>query len=71
MQGAACRFDEQKMSYRYRCQKCRHCFEKSKPGPVVCNNCGHLYIDWLNFKEVLESLGNYKNEIVKETRNST
>jgi len=45
------------MSCKYRCQKCGHRFEIEKPGPVNCPKCGHLYIDWLNFKEVLRKLG--------------
>lgn len=41
------------MTCKYRCQKCGYRFEKEKPGPVECPKCSHLYIDWLNFKEVL------------------
>jgi len=44
------------MNCQYRCQQCKHEFETEKPGPVTCSKCGHLYIDWLNFKEVIKSL---------------
>lgn len=36
----------------YKCMKCDHYFEKEKPGPTECPNCGHLYVEWLNYKEV-------------------
>lgn len=44
------------MKCKYRCQQCGYEFEEEKPGPVICKKCGHLYIDWLNFKEVIKSL---------------
>ena len=29
--------------------KCKFKF-KGRPGPVQCPTCGHLYIQWLNYK---------------------
>jgi rubrerythrin len=39
---------------KYRCQKCLFYFEHEFPGPTECPKCGHLYVDWLNSKAVLE-----------------
>ena len=44
------------MNCKYRCQQCKYEFEEEKPGQVTCPKCGHLYIDWLNFKAVIKSL---------------
>lgn len=38
---------------KYQCRKCRVLFERDKPGPVICPECGNLYVDWLNFEKVL------------------
>ena len=45
------------MVCKYKCMKCGYYFEKEKPGPTECPNCGHLYVDWLNYVEVLRELG--------------
>jgi hypothetical protein len=37
----------------YRCQRCGCVFHRENPGPVLCENCGHEYVDWLNSIEVL------------------
>ena len=29
------------------------------PGMTECPKCGHIYVDWINWTEVLKSLGNY------------
>jgi len=34
---------------KYKCLKCNYKFE-SNPGPTSCPNCGHLYIEWLNYR---------------------
>ena len=39
------------MEAHLRCQKCGHEW-REKPGPTQCPECGHLYIDWLNFEEM-------------------
>jgi len=46
---------------KYRCGTsdfpgCGHCFERKKPGPIVCTKCGHKYVDWINYKEVFTYL---------------
>jgi hypothetical protein len=44
---------------KYRCQRCGFEFERKRPGMVTCHQCGNLYIDWLNWEEVIASLGHY------------
>ena len=41
---------------KYKCQRCLVYFERNRPGPVTCPNCGYNYIDWLNHIEVLKAL---------------
>jgi len=48
-----------KPNCKYKCQKCYCEFEREKPGPVVCENCGHNYVDWLNSVEVLAYIYNH------------
>lgn len=38
------------MLAKYECFKCKHTWEE-KPKPVVCPECKHLYVHWLNYKE--------------------
>ena len=45
------------MNCKFKCRKCQHEFENEKPGPTQCPKCSHLYVDWLNWKEVLRKLG--------------
>ena len=35
---------------QYKCLKCQYEWE-TEPGPVVCPNCGHLYIKWKNYEK--------------------
>lgn len=49
-----------KVRAKYRCQQCKFYFELDKPGPTRCPRCGFIYVDWLNHKEVLVSLGRWK-----------
>jgi len=39
---------------RFKCMKCGYYFENPIPGPTKCKKCGHLYVEWLNAKEVLD-----------------
>ena len=36
---------------KFLCLKCHFTLYR-KPGPTSCLNCGHLYIKWLNHKEI-------------------
>jgi len=47
----------------YRCQRCQHEFWREKPGLVVCEVCGHKYVDWINSVEVLTYLYNHIPEL--------
>ncbi len=40
----------------YRCQKCHFQFSLTKPQPVDCPKCNHNYVDWINYREVLNWL---------------
>lgn len=40
---------------KYKCLKCNYKW-KGKPGPVICPKCSHVYIKWLNLKEVLDQI---------------
>lgn len=42
--------------------ECGYEFSKENPGQVTCEKCGHFYIDWLNFKEVIKSLNLERNK---------
>lgn len=46
---------------KYRCmnENCKFEFSKKNPGQVTCHKCGSIYVEWLNHKEVIESLGDY------------
>lgn len=43
---------------KYKCQRCFYTFELDSPRQLLCSNCGHNYIDWLNSTEVLAKLHN-------------
>jgi len=38
----------------YECLKCYHRWRK-KPSPTVCKKCGHSYIKWLNYDEIINT----------------
>jgi len=38
---------------KYKCRNCGHEFERPEPGPAECERCDHLYVDWLNWKEIM------------------
>jgi len=40
---------------KYKCMKCKHKWE-GKPGPVICPKCNHIYVKWLNLKEVMDQI---------------
>ena len=42
---------------KLRCMKCDYYWEEERPGQTQCPMCGYLYVDWLNYKEVLRALG--------------
>ena len=46
------------MKPKYKCmnKKCNFEFETKKPMMVVCNVCGSEYVEWVNYKEILEEL---------------
>ena len=46
------------MNCKFKCMKCRCDYETVKAGPTQCPNCGSLYVEWLNWKEVLTELYN-------------
>lgn len=54
-----------KYTHKYRCQNCNRRFdivrrvEKNQSFQTKCIYCGHLYVDWLNWKKYIESLGDY------------
>ncbi len=35
----------------YLCLRCRYVYQDD-PGPTQCPKCGHLYIKWLNYKDL-------------------
>ena len=37
---------------KYECVNCKAHFEVL-PGPVICPECEHLYLKWLNYSEEL------------------
>jgi hypothetical protein len=41
---------------RFKCQNCLKIFTNKVPGPARCAFCGHVYVDWLNYDEVIASL---------------
>jgi ssDNA-binding Zn-finger/Zn-ribbon topoisomerase 1 len=40
----------------YQCQKCNLIW-KAKPGPTNCIQCGHQWVEWLNYDEWYEQSG--------------
>lgn len=53
------------MICKYQCQKCHYSFTFNHSGPVECPMCRNLYIDWINFKEILKYFteeGIYENK---------
>jgi hypothetical protein len=40
----------------YKCQKCDFLFQRDSSGQVVCPKCESNYVDWTNYKEVLNWL---------------
>lgn len=34
----------------YRCMRCKRRWE-GDPGPVVCPQCAHVYVKWVNYEE--------------------
>ena len=43
------------MIAKYKCLKCNYRWE-GIPGPVICPRCSHVYVKWLNLKEVLDQI---------------
>lgn len=43
------------MIAKYKCLKCKHKWE-GKSGPVICPRCSHLYVKWLNHKEIIDQI---------------
>ena len=43
------------MIAKYKCLKCKYRWE-GKPTSVICPKCGHVYIKWLNLKDVLDQI---------------
>lgn len=54
------------MDCEYKCQRCNCKFITKQPGPVTCPQCNYLYIDWLNYKQVLKDIE--KQEKNKESK---
>jgi hypothetical protein len=57
---------------RYKCIKCKKVFKRNCsgciycgdfdgfcPGPIRCIYCGNIYVEWLNWEQVIKSLGDY------------
>lgn len=46
------------MECRYKCMKCGFEFIMPFPEPITCQNpmCKSLYVEWLNYKEVIAEL---------------
>lgn len=44
---------QSKPRYKYRCVKCQFEFSTKLGGPVECFECGSLYVQWLNFDEIV------------------
>ena len=42
---------------KFKCMRCGYYFENERPGPTQCPKCNNLYVEWLNWKEVLRELG--------------
>ena len=47
----------EELECKYKCRKCNHEFKNKEPGPTQCPKCGHLYVDWLNWEEILKKIG--------------
>ena len=44
------------MNCRYQCMKCKTLFEATITGAVRCPRCEHIYVEWLNYKAVINHL---------------
>jgi len=44
------------MVCKYVCRNCWYEFEREKPGPTECPKCKELYVDWINYEEVLQEI---------------
>jgi len=42
---------------KYRCMECEYEWKSNKFGPVRCIECNNNYVEWLNVKESLNSIG--------------
>ena len=40
--------EKPKGAAHYRCRQCRHEWDED-PKMVKCPECGHIYVDWVNF----------------------
>jgi len=51
------------MSFGIATYLCRKCFNvwSHPPGMTKCTRCGHIYCDWVNFKEWQIEYEKYKN----------
>ena len=38
------------MKAEFRCLDCGHEYE-DEPGPTACPECGHIYVEWVNYGE--------------------
>jgi len=46
----------------YQCQKCAFQFARPKPMPIRCPKCASIYVDWLNYKDVIQYLLEHDKE---------
>lgn len=40
------------MLAKFKCMRCGYKYER-KPGPTTCPKCESLYVEWLNWREVV------------------
>lgn len=41
---------------KYQCRRCSRFFQSEKPHMVSCPYCGHQYVKWLNYQEIVDYL---------------
>lgn len=41
---------------KYQCRKCSRFFQSERPRMVSCPYCGHGYVKWLNYQDIVDHL---------------
>lgn len=45
---------------KFKCMACEYQFE-TRPGPLNCFKCGHIFVEWLNWEEVSREIHGKKD----------